>query len=124
MVILDTNMILRYLLNDNPEMAEYAQNAIQKGNTKVTIEVIAEVVYVLSGVYSVERPDIRNALSAFLEEVKATEKQVILCALDVYADHKLDFVDCVLYAYHHIHACDILTFDKKLNRLLNTEESR
>lgn len=34
MVMLDTNMILRYLLNDNLEMAEYAQSVIQSENAK------------------------------------------------------------------------------------------
>ncbi len=48
----DTNMILRYLLNDNPEMSQRAEEYINAGDVSVTIEVIAEVVYVLKGVYS------------------------------------------------------------------------
>ena len=122
MVMLDTNMILRYLLNDNLEMAEYAQSVIQSENAKITIEVIAEVVYVLKGVYSVSRQEIRNSLEVFIEEVEITEKEVVNCALDTYAKHNLDFVDCVLYAYREVHNYDILTFDKKLKRLLNTKE--
>ena len=55
MVMLDTNMILRYLLNDNEEMALKAENVIKKERVYVTIDIIAEVVYFLKGVYSVER---------------------------------------------------------------------
>ena len=55
MVMLDTNMILRYLLNDNEEMASEAERVIKKEAVQVSIEIIAEVVYVLKGVYSVGR---------------------------------------------------------------------
>lgn len=44
MVLFDTNMILRYLLNDNQEMADRAEQYLEAGDVCVTIEVIAEVV--------------------------------------------------------------------------------
>ncbi len=47
MVILDANLILRIILNDHPEMSNHAVSIIETGNAYVTIEVIAEVVYVL-----------------------------------------------------------------------------
>ncbi len=44
MVIFDTNMILRYLLNDNEEMAGHAEKLLNEKDAAVTVEVIAEVV--------------------------------------------------------------------------------
>ena len=35
MIILDTNMILRYLLNDNKEMADEAEKVIKQGNAEI-----------------------------------------------------------------------------------------
>ena len=52
MVVLDANVILRYLLNDNEAMAKEAENVIKTEVTMVPIEVIAEVVYVLKSVFS------------------------------------------------------------------------
>ena len=46
MRMLDANMILRYLLNDNEKMADEAERIIREGNVWITIEVLAEVVYV------------------------------------------------------------------------------
>lgn len=43
--MLDTNMILRYLFDDNKDMASEAENIIRNGDVKVSIEIIAEVVY-------------------------------------------------------------------------------
>ena len=119
MVILDANMILRYLVNDNAEMAIVAENYINDGSAYITIEVAAEVVYVLNSVYSMERSKISEILIDFLDLVDCTEKEVLICALKTYQTHKLDFVDCVLYGYNVIHNFDIATFDKKLLKLMS-----
>ena len=50
MPILDANVILRYLLGDIPEQSAEAQKAVLSG-AATTAEVLAEVVYVLAGVY-------------------------------------------------------------------------
>lgn len=118
MVMLDTNIILRYLLNDNKQMADEAENIIKEGTALVTIEIIAEVVYVLKRVYSVERDAIQSSLLHFLSEVQSNEMEIIKFALITYGEKNLDFVDCILYAYHKIKGYEIKTFDKKLKLLL------
>lgn len=118
MQMLDTNMILRYLLNDSREMADEAETIIKEGSVLLTTEVVAEVVYVLKGVYSVERGQIASCLLEFLSEVIIPEEQVVRLGLETFAEQNLDFVDCILYAYNQIKGYEIRTFDKKLQRLL------
>ena len=103
-MIFDTNMILRYLLNDNQLMADQAEKYLDAGEVSVTVEVIAEVVYVL--------------LKKFLNIVDCRDKKVLDQALDTFGKRKLDFVDCVLYGYHQVRGAEIATFDRKLQRLL------
>ena len=100
MKLLDANMILRYLLNDNEEMASEAETIISEGSVQVTIEVMAEVVYVLKGVYYIERDKIKNSLLDFLSEVQSNDMEVLKVGLKIYAEENLDFVDCILYAYN------------------------
>ncbi len=119
MKLLDANMILRYLLNDNEEMASEAETIISEGSVQVTIEVMAEVVYVLKGVYYIERDKIKNSLLDFLSEVQSNDMEVLKVGLKIYAEENLDFVDCILYAYNRVRGYEIKTFDKKLRRLLN-----
>ena len=121
MVILDANMILRYLLNDNAEMSEIAETYINSGNVFVTIEVIAEVVYVLKGVYSVERGKIADVLTHFMNFVHCRDFDIVLLALKAFGENKIDFVDCILFAYHKIMNFEIATFDKKLLKLISEE---
>lgn len=118
MVLFDANVILRYLLNDHAEMAERAERYLNAGEASVTTEVIAEVVYVLRGVYSLERDRIAGAVKAFLTLVDCRDREVLDLALDTYGERGLDFVDCVLYAYHKVRGAEIATFDKKLIRLI------
>ena len=119
MVMFDANMILRYLLNDNEQMADKAEQYLDAGNVWVTIEVIAEVVYVLKGVYSLERDKITKTIKDFIDLVCCQEHDVLLLALDTYAERNLDFVDCVLYSYRAVKNVEIATFDKKLLKLIS-----
>ena len=118
MILFDTNMILRYLLNDQEEMADRAEQLLNGGQVFVTIEVIAEVVYVLKGVYKLDKKKIVQTAKGFLELVNCREMDVLVFALDAYETHGLDFIDCVLYSYHAVRGLEIATFDKKLKKLL------
>ena len=84
-------------------------------------EVLAEVVYVLQKVYAVQRPKIKDMLQNILEIIHCQEKECVLCAMDIYASISLDFVDCLLIAYHKINHENIFSFDKKLNKHLNEQ---
>ena len=118
MLILDANVILRYLLRDIPDMAEEAYNAIM-GGAATTTEVIAEVVYVLAGVYKVDRRTIGETLFSLLSELDVSHKRSLQYALQLYKETTFDFVDCVLAGYHHEEHMDIMTFDRKLKKLID-----
>lgn len=117
MPILDANVILRYLLGDIPDQSEKAREAIIAG-ASTTVEVMAEVIYVLSGVYKAERAVIASALATFIKEVEIPHKAALNYALQLYALRKLDFVDCLLEGYHHIDGMEVMTFDMKLQKVL------
>ena len=118
MILFDANMILRYLLNDNADMADRAEQYLNAGEASVTIEVMAEAVYVLRGVYAMERGIIAETLKGFLDLAGCRDRDVLNLALDTYGAQNIDFVDCVLYAYHIVRGFEIATFDKKLLRLM------
>ncbi len=118
MLLLDANVILRYLLADDASMADKAEEWIGSGLAHATMEVLAEVVYVLQKVYGTERRDIAETVSGVLRQVQCTENRIAEAALATYAETKLDFVDCVLCARHRIGGDEIATFDKPLLKYL------
>lgn len=119
MIMFDANMILRYLLYDNKEMASEAEKYLNTRNVIVTIEIVAEVVYVLKGVYLIEREMISEKIKLFLDLVICHKKDILCIALDIFGENNLDFIDCVLYAYHIKENIEIVIFDKKLLKLLS-----
>lgn len=117
--VLDANAILRYLLWDIEGQAQQVKECIDPGTAVVYMPVLAEVVYVLEGVYGYSREEIDKALEALLDEVSVYDEEIVRSALRMFAMGTLDFVDCWLVA-RNLHAQDdILTFDKKLQRHLS-----
>ena len=95
MVMLDANAVLRYVLNDNETMALEVTEVVKKGYSIVTIEVIAEVIYVLKGVYGVDKQLITDTILDFISDIQVVEKDVLKLGLGTYAENNLDFVDCI-----------------------------
>lgn len=120
MRLIDANILLRYLLNDNMQQKVLADEAIQNGSC-TTIEVIAEVVHVLLRVYKVSRSEISMAIHHILLDVKVENLKSLRYALGLFNQTSLDFVDCLLVAYHKVLGVDILSFDKKLNSALEKD---
>lgn len=120
MKILDTNMILRYMLDDDKESADFVRNILVKDAVLILPEVLAEVVYVLAKVYRVDRVGIAESIEAFLTEpnVQTERPSVIEKGLFYYKTTSLDFVDCLLCAYQTEAGYEVCTFDKKLNNLI------
>lgn len=116
--LLDANAVLRYLLEDIQEQSDCVAETIVAG-AEVTVEVLAECVYALSGVYHVSRSDIAESLGILLDEVTCRRKRVAAAALGLYSGSSFDFVDCVLAAEVAENGREAFTFDKKLQSLLS-----
>ena len=115
MIVLDANYILRYLLQDHDLMSKEAEEVIVNEYCFLLTEVLAEVVYVLNGVYETPKALIAETLLDFVqfENMKMYEpKAVMVEALTLYKDKNLDFVDCCLCAIKD--TFEVRSFDKKL----------
>jgi predicted nucleic-acid-binding protein len=121
MIRLDANYVLRYLTNDNEKMSAIAEEAILNEDIFISSEVLAEVVYVLRGVYDLSRKEVSEALQALMEadNVQIHDKYIIQHGLKIYSEKSLDFVDCLLCAYSKVDT--ILTFDKKLMKCVDAK---
>jgi predicted nucleic-acid-binding protein len=112
----DAKVILRYLLRENSKMVDQAIALIAGHSVVARYEIIAEVVYVLQKVYALPKEEIAKVLRRFvsLPNISAEYPPIIAKALDVFATQKLDFVDCLLCAFHLVAGYEVFTFDKKL----------
>ncbi len=125
MVIIDANIVLRYILNDHPELSSQAANIIERQSVLLPIEAACEVVYVLQKVYHVERKQIDFFLRELIVNnfVVVEKRKFFLAALEYYGNTRLDFVDTLLLAYAVIGQQRVLTFDKELVKYMQRELS-
>ena len=120
MRIVDANVILRYVLHDHEDFYRQAKILMEEAEIFIPVEIVAEVVYVLEKVYQAGRDDIREMIATLGDYPNLTfhEHQVVMASLRLFCEHRIDFIDAVLCAYHRIEHAEIHTFDKRLIRLL------
>lgn len=120
MKLVDANVILRYVLNDNEEMAAQAESIFNEDSVYIPMEVLAEVVYVLLKVYQVDRKTICETVVDLLNmpNVQTVNKEVAITGINCFNQNNIDFVDGLLVGYKQNSNYDVVTFDKKLNKLL------
>ena len=117
--LLDANAILRYLLKDVEEQFEVVNDIIHHHYCVVSMEVLAEVTYVLNGLYQVPRSIIAIVYRKLAGEVVIQNADVLLRALEIFDQPpKLDFVDCLMYGYKVARGYNVVTFDQKLSKVL------
>ncbi len=117
-------MIVRYLTDDPPEMAEQAAEVIDgENNLQLTDVVIAETAYVLTSVYRVSRETVVDFLIAFLNKQNISpfqlDKGVVLEALLLCRPSaRVSFADAMVWAAARsaLGSSIIYTFDERFPR--------
>jgi len=116
--LIDTNIVLRYLLGDVAAASEKARQIVE-GGCVMLAEVCCEAVYVMDGVYGMTREEICGWMTGFIDEVSCPDADVLKTALFIYKTRTaLDFVDSILAARHQVQGDAVETFDRKLNNML------
>lgn len=125
MPLIDANIVLRHLLNDHPEMSPAAERILEENDVELRYEVLCEVVYVLSKLYEVPRDLVCDELKTFIQadSVLIPEQDAALKALELYRDENIDFVDAILCSYAQVQGDKVLTFDKKMLKLLKKQQA-
>lgn len=121
-VLPDTNVILRHLLNDVPEQSQEAGDFFEQvrvGQIEVEIleSVVVEAGYILTKYYSVPKDKAAEALQGILryKGISNSDREQLLEALGLFASSGLDVVDCILAVKSK--GKELFTFDKKLKNL-------
>ncbi len=128
MIALDTNVLARYLVRDDPRQAESARALLESLTTErpgyACREVVVELVWVLERAYGVSR----KRIATILQELVATQNLVIEAADDVaraafrYQAGGPGFPDLmILAAAERSGARPLHTFDRKAARLEGVE---
>jgi predicted nucleic-acid-binding protein len=116
---LDTNVLLRLLLNDVPGQHKAALNLFNSasGQFAVADTTIIEIVFVLCRAYNFTRPHAVEAIEGLMKLKELNCNRALFeHALVLFVKHpSLSFEDCCLATYAQLDDAEPLwTFDKKL----------
>ena len=124
MIALDTNALVRLLIEDNKKQASTVKNIIkyveQKGQQIIILtEVLIKTVWVLESVYECTREDVCRFLETltYASAFTFSEPQIIVNAIRHFKKGG-DFADLVIVMQSLNHqATKMISFDKKLQKL-------
>ncbi|HYA72892.1 MAG TPA: type II toxin-antitoxin system VapC family toxin [Roseiarcus sp.] len=114
MLAIDTNVIVRFLVDDDHEQFRRARQAIANSPVFVSSTVLLECEWVLRSAYGYKASDIVEALRAFagLENVTLEDPELAATALD-WRERGMDFADALHLAGSE--RCEaFVTFDRRL----------
>jgi predicted nucleic-acid-binding protein len=116
---LDTNVLLRLLLNDIPEQRSSVKRLLGQTNNQFVVAdtAVIELVFVLYKYYGFNRLQITEVIDGLmsLKEINCN-RGLFIAALPLFVSHaSLSFEDCCLAVYAQLNDAEPLwTFDKKL----------
>jgi predicted nucleic-acid-binding protein len=124
MICLDSNILLRYLLDDEPAQAKAARNLIRLRCSPdepgfVPIIVFSEVVWSLKRYEKADRPLTRSVIGALLDNTSLAlqHRESVEAALEAYGKGRGDFADYLIAALGRaVGALPVHTFDKRVAR--------
>jgi predicted nucleic-acid-binding protein len=126
---LDTNVLVRYLLNDDKRQSAIArfsiQQAIAKGEAvRISLLTILETEWVLRSYGKRDKATVIEVFQALLEsrDVDIELEESLEQALHYYKNSNADFADCLMASRYQRGGCAaMLTFDDKASKLPGCE---
>jgi predicted nucleic-acid-binding protein len=121
---LDTNVLLRLVLADDPRQAARARQWLraQPQEEKLLINriVLCELVWTLRRGYRFGREQIAAVINRLLksEDMLVEDYDSVVLALDLYRTSNADFADCLLGVTNGVLGCNVTgTFDRHAGEL-------
>jgi len=122
--VLDTNIIVRFLTNDNEEQVKVIENLFRSSKPKtlyIPDLVIAEIIYVLQSYYEIPKKDVIAKMNTLVEYDKFfLDSSLIRKSLEIFNLYNISFVDAYLLALmKQKDIKKIHTFDKNVLKISN-----
>ena len=121
MIGLDTNVLVRYIVQDDAEQSDAATRFIETQCTEqatgfVSVPVLVELVWVLTAAYNYEKPMVASVVGQVLKTAEFTVEDGDLAwlALHDFEQGGADFADYLIAHRNHAQGCTATyTFDRR-----------
>ena len=128
MIGLDTNILVRYIVQDDPHQTATAvafmDSLTSQNQGFVSLVTVAELCWVLNRTYKLSRIEFSGALQILLDsdELLIEGNDLVKEALRLFSKSKADFDDCLIERCSRAAGCtSIATFDKNAAKALGMQ---
>jgi predicted nucleic-acid-binding protein len=129
MAAIDTNVLVRFLIQDDEQQSHLAKSLIHQllaeGETLfIAVTVLLELEWVLRSNFLFNKSQIIELLSNLLstQELKFESESSVEIALELFRNHPADFADCLhISLAHRAGHSPLWTFDKTASKVLGAK---
>ena len=123
MIGLDTNVLVRYIMQDDPRQSPKATAIVESlegvGSSYITLVAMVELVWVLTASFELTRAQVSQALDGIIrtKQFKIENADQVIRALRVFKLGRSDFADCLIERSANSAGClKTMTFDVKASK--------
>jgi predicted nucleic acid-binding protein len=121
----DTNILIRHLTGDPPDMAARATAYLASGAELLLADlIVAETIYVLESFYKAPRSQIAGAMRSLVafDSITTVDPALLLRAVEVYEIEGLDFAEAYLVACAESTGIEkVASFDQSIDKVTTVE---
>jgi predicted nucleic-acid-binding protein len=125
MIGLDTNVVVRLFVDDDPQQAELARQFVASRCSEsnpgfIDRVALCELIWVLTSVYGYRRLAVANVIELLLEnrDVRLEDADAVRGALQTFRTNTVEFADILIGEINGVRGCEATaTFDRKAAKL-------
>lgn len=128
MIALDTNIIVRYLAQDDARQSALASRLIEQKLSKaepgfISLVALLETVWVMESVYGADAPTVAGIVADLLDSavLDIEDGAAVAAAISRYREGGVDLHDCLIVSLAARRGAKTLTFDARASRRLGME---
>ena len=125
MIGLDTNVIVRLFVDDDPQQARQARAFVARECSAedpgfIDRVALCELIWVLTSVHGYERTAVADVIDRLvgIREIRLEDGEVVSLALRAFRASNVDFADLLIGEVNRAHGCTVTaTFDRRASKL-------
>jgi len=123
-LFVDTNVFIRFFLNDHKTQSPAAKKLFNEGKTGrlqlfTSSLIVAEIVFTLHSVYRQSKEQILEKIKMLVlfKGLVIIDKEVIIRAISFYEDKNIDFIDGYVAAFSLTNGFDVCSYDRDFEKI-------
>ncbi|SRR5258708_20227021 len=118
--LIDTNLIIRFLVNDEPEKVSRVEKLLRdKNNKNILLDtVVAEIIWVLQSYYSLNKEEVIEKVKALIH-VDSIDCNAFLLnrAFSIWEENNISYIDAYLAAVAELGGMTLYSYDRRLTSI-------